>query len=104
MSDTAHGSWAGSRFGPTLAAYGLFPDVVSPKDAFNGFTGTVAIVSCPGGKASRGTWWHNSNPSDILGQIACGTYKDTQPQVMWTNEDNLVFALVAGSPQGPTLD
>jgi hypothetical protein len=77
MSDTAQGSWAGSRFGPTLAAYGLFRGIASLKDAFNGFTGTVAIVSCPGGKASPGTSWHNSNPSDILGPTACGTYKDT---------------------------
>jgi serine/threonine-protein kinase len=94
MSDTAQGSWAGSRFGPTLAADGLFLDVASLKNAFNGFTGTVAIVSCPRGTASPGTWWH----------IACGTSKDTEPRAMWTNNDNLVFALVAGSLQGSTLD
>ena len=33
MSDTAQGSWAGSQFGPTLSAYGLFPNVASLKDA-----------------------------------------------------------------------
>jgi serine/threonine-protein kinase len=104
MSDTAQGSWAGSRFGPTLAADGLFLDVASLKNAFNGFTGTVAIVSCPRGTASPGTWWHNCNPNDIFGQIACGTSKDTEPRAMWTNNDNLVFALVAGSLQGSTLD
>jgi len=90
--------------GPALAVYGLFPDVASLKDAFNGFTGTVALVSCTVDIQSPGPWHQNDTPNVPRGMLACGTYKDTVPQVMWTNEDNLVFALVAGSPQGPTLD
>ncbi|SOJ56570.1 hypothetical protein MSIMFB_04047 [Mycobacterium simulans] len=88
--------------GPRIAAFGLYPDLAALKKAFTGFIGTVTIVSCPGGKASPGTWWHTQDPNTILGQLACGNYKDSEPQLMWSNEQTLVFGLVAGKPQ--TLD
>ena len=87
--------------GPTVAAYGLFADVAALKSAFTGFIGTFTVASCPGGKASPGNWWHTQDPNTVLGQLACGTYKDNEPQVMWSNEQTLVFGLVAGKPQGP---
>ncbi|OSC41045.1 serine/threonine protein kinase [Mycobacterium decipiens] len=90
--------------GPRIASFGLFSDIAALKKAFDGFVGTVSIVNCPGGKASPGTWWHTQDPRTILGQLACGIYKGGEPQVMWSNEQTLVFALVAGKPQGPTLD
>jgi serine/threonine-protein kinase len=90
--------------GPTVAAYGLFADVAALKSAFTGFIGTFTVASCPGGKASPGNWWHTQDPNTVLGQLACGTYKDNEPQVMWSNEQTLVFGLVAGKPQGPNLD
>ncbi|OBF20882.1 protein kinase [Mycobacterium kubicae] len=90
--------------GPRVSAYGLYSDVPALKKAFANFTGTFTLAGCPGGKASPGTWWHTQDPNTVLGQLACGTYKGDEPQVMWSNEQTLVYALVAGSPQGPTLD
>ena len=89
--------------GPTAAAYGLFPDLQALQDAFNRFSKTDTLVNCPGNKVSPGTWWHNKDPSTILGQIACATYKG-DPRVMWSNQPALVFALAGGKPQGPNLD
>jgi serine/threonine kinase PknH len=90
--------------GPTVATYGLFPTLQSVQDAFANFTKTFTIQSCPGNKASPGTWWHNRDPNTILGQIACGIYKTTEPQVMWSNQQTMVFGLVGGKLQGPGLD
>ena len=90
--------------GPTVAGYGLYPDLKSLQDAFTSFTGTFSIQTCPGGKASPGTWWHTQQPNTILGQIACGIYKGNEPQVMWSNQQSMVFALAAGKTQGPNLD
>jgi serine/threonine kinase PknH len=90
--------------GPTVAAYGLFSDLAALKDAFNGFMGSDTVVKCPGNKDSPGTWWHNKDPNTVLGQIGCGTHKGNEPQVMWTNQQTMVFALVSGKPQGPNLD
>ena len=90
--------------GPTVATYGLFPSLQSVQDAFSNFTKTFTIQSCPGSKASPGTWWHNRDPNTILGQIACGVYKTTEPQVMWSNQQTMVFGLVGGKLQGPGLD
>ena len=90
--------------GPTAAVYGLFSDLKALQDAFSGFTASATIVKCPGGKASPGTWWHNKDPNTILGQIGCGTDKGDKPQLMWTNQETMVSALVDGKPQGPNLD
>ncbi|OBH01389.1 protein kinase [Mycobacterium sp. E2699] len=90
--------------GPTISAYALFSDLQGVQDAFTRFTGTDTIVKCPGDKASPGTWWHNKDPNTILGQIACGTYKDDEPKVMWTDQQTMVFAVVGGNTQGPNLD
>ncbi|OBK21174.1 hypothetical protein A5634_10730 [Mycobacterium asiaticum] len=90
--------------GPKLSAYGLYADVSSLKKAFTAFTGTFTIQQCPGGKASPGTWWHTSDPNTVLGQMACGVYKGTDPQVMWSNEQTLVYGLVGGKQQVPSLD
>ena len=90
--------------GPTVATYGLFPDLKGLKDALTGFMGGDTIVKCPGGKDSPGTWWHNKDPNTVLGQIACGTDKGSEPQVMWTNQQTMVFGLVTGRSQGPNLD
>lgn len=90
--------------GPTVSAYGLFADAAAVKNAFTNFITTFTIETCPGNKASPGNWWHTSDPNTVLGQLACGNYKGNEPQVMWSNEQTLVFALVAGQPQGPDLD
>ncbi|OBK43009.1 protein kinase [Mycobacterium gordonae] len=90
--------------GPKLSAYGLFPDVASLKKAFTAFTTTFTIQQCPGGKASPGNWWHTQDPKTVLGQMACGIYKSDDPQVMWSNEQTLVYALVGGKQQIPNLD
>ncbi|MHA7649449.1 serine/threonine-protein kinase [Mycobacterium sp. ML4] len=90
--------------GPRVSAYGLYPDVASLKKAFGQFTTTFTIQQCPGGKASPGNWWHTQDPKTILGQMACGVYKGDSPQVMWSNEQTLVYALVGGQQQVPTLD
>lgn len=90
--------------GPRLSAYGLFPDAASLKKSFTAFTTTFTIQQCPGGKASPGNWWHTQDPKTILGQMACGIYKGNDPQVMWSNEQTLVFALVGGKQKVPTLD
>ena len=90
--------------GPTVAAYGLFPSVKAVQDAFSSFTKTFTIQTCPGGKASPGNWWHTQDPNTVLGQIACGVYKSNEPQVMWSNQQTMVFALVGGKLQGPNLD
>ncbi|GAB3031127.1 serine/threonine-protein kinase [Mycobacterium bourgelatii] len=91
--------------GPTVSAYGLYSDAAGVKKAFANFTTTFNIQECPGGKASPGNWWHTADPNTILGQIACGMYKGSEPQVMWSNEQTFVFGLIAGEPQGgPDLD
>jgi serine/threonine kinase PknH len=90
--------------GPADSAYGLFPDLKGVQDALNRFMKTHTVVSCPGDKASPGTWWHNKDPNTVLGQIACATYIGDQPRVMWTNQQTMVFAIVGGKPQGPNLD
>ncbi|MDP7705434.1 MULTISPECIES: serine/threonine-protein kinase [unclassified Mycobacterium] len=90
--------------GPKVSAYGLFPDVASLKSAFTAFTGTFSLQQCPGGKASPGNWWHTQDPKTVLGQMACGIYKGSDPQVMWSNEQTLVYALVGGKQQVPSLD
>jgi serine/threonine-protein kinase len=90
--------------GPTVAEYGLFSDLKALQDAFSGFMNSDAVVKCPGNKASPGTWWHNKDPNTVLGQIGCGMYKGNEPQVMWTNQQTMVFAVVNGTPQGPNLD
>jgi serine/threonine kinase PknH len=90
--------------GPTVSAYGLFTNLKALQDAFTGFTGSDALVPCPGGKASPGTWWHTKDPNTVLGQLACGTYKGDEPQVLWSNQQTMVFALIGGKPQGPNLD
>jgi serine/threonine protein kinase len=90
--------------GPTISAYALFSDLQGVQQAFTRYTGTDALVKCPGDKASPGTWWHNKDPNTILGQIACGTYTGDQPKVMWTNQQTMVFAVVGGNAQGPNLD
>jgi hypothetical protein len=90
--------------GPTVATYGLFPDSKSVQGAFTNFTKTFTIQSCPGGKASPGTWWHTADPNTVLGQVDCGVYKGSDPQVMWTNQQSMVFSLVGGKLQAPNLD
>ena len=90
--------------GPAVGEYGLFAGLKALQDAFTGYLEVDATVKCPGDKASPGTWWHNKDPNTILGQIACGTYKGDEPQVMWTNQQTMVFAVVGGNPQGPNLD
>ena len=90
--------------GPTVSAYGLYSDLQAVQEAFTGFTGSDTLVKCPGDKASPGTWWHNKDPNTILGQIACGTYKGDEPQVMWSNQQTMVFGVVSGNPQGPNMD
>jgi serine/threonine kinase PknH len=82
----------------------VFSDLKGLQDAFTGFTGSDTLVTCPRGKASPGTWWHTKDPNTVFGQLACGTYKGDEPQVMWTNQQTVVFALVSGKPQGPNLD
>ena len=49
-------------------------------------------------------WWHTQDPKTVLGQMACGIYKGSDPQVMWSNEQTLVYALVGGKQQVPSLD
>lgn len=83
--------------GPTVSAYGLYADVASLSNAFTRFTGTFAIQNCPGNMASPGKWWHNKDPNTIVGDIACGVYKGNEPQVMWSNQQTLVFAIVGGN-------
>jgi len=91
--------------GPTVSAYGLFSDIKGLQDAFTGFTASDSLQACPGGKASPGTWWHNKDPNTVLGQIACGVYKGgDEPQVMWTNQQTMVFALAGGKMQIPNMD
>jgi serine/threonine protein kinase len=90
--------------GPTVSAYGLFTNLKALQDAFTGFTGSDTLLPCPGGKASPGTWWHTKDPNIVLGQLACGTYKGDEPQVLWSNQQTMVFALIGGKPQGPNLD
>jgi serine/threonine-protein kinase len=90
--------------GPNVSAYGLYADLDGLNKAFTSFTGTFAIQDCPGGKASPGKWWHTKDPNTVLGQVACGVYKGAEPQVMWSNQQTLVFALAGGKTSGQTLD
>jgi hypothetical protein len=94
----------GDTNGPNVSAYGLYADVTSLNNAFKSFTGTFAMQDCPGNKTSPGDWWHTKDPNTILGQVACGVYKGTDPQVMWSNQKTLVFAIVGAKAPGQTLD
>jgi serine/threonine kinase PknH len=90
--------------GPNVSAYGLYPDVATLNSSFQSLTGTIAPQDCPGGGKSPGKWWHSSDPNTVLGQVACGIYKGVEPQIMWTNEQTLVVAVVGSKTPGPTID
>lgn len=90
--------------GPTVTNYWLFSDQQSMLPAFTGFMDSATIEICPGRRASPGTWWHTKDPKIIVGQLACGTYKGGEQQVMWTNQQTLVLALAGGKPPGLNLD
>ena len=79
-------------------------DLNSLQGAFDATYKTDAPADCPGQGRSSGTWSKNNQPDVVMGQIACATYNTTEPQLMWTQQTNMVFTLVAGTPNGPTLD
>jgi serine/threonine kinase PknH len=90
--------------GPNVSAYGLYPDVATLNSSFTSLIGTFALQDCPGGGKSPGKWWHTQNTSAVLGQVACGIFKGVEPQIMWTDEQTLVVAVVGSKTPGPTMD
>jgi len=83
--------------GPSRATYGLFATPDRLKKAFNEDIGNVSLVNCPGEKKSPVGWHFDESPNSIAGMIACGKYND-HPNVIWTNERQLMLSDVAGDP------
>jgi hypothetical protein len=61
------------------------------------------LVDCPNSIQSPGPWRRNASPQEIAGTLVCGLSHE-QPQVMWTNDAELVLNAVRAGPEGPTLD
>jgi len=84
--------------GPSRAVflrYGSVDDLAAQfKSA--GDNGYTVASSCPGGKASPGTWSPGSS-NQTGGQVECATNVDGQPAVIWTDNAKLRLAVVEGS-------
>jgi serine/threonine-protein kinase len=87
--------------GPSHAIYGLFPNLAVLKKAFDDDIAAGQLMDCPGGGPSPDSWHYNQSPTVTAGMVACATYKN-QPNVVWTNEANLMLSDAFGDP--PILD
>jgi hypothetical protein len=83
--------------GPLSAEYLLYGSSGDTANAFKGGTSALVLASCSSGQPAAATTWHyKSSPDTPAGQVACGT-SDNVPEVVWTNDQKHMFAVVAAS-------
>ena len=83
--------------GPMHTTYGLFADVSALKGAFDRDIASTHLMKCPNSGPTPTGWHRESSPSVNVGTIACATFQD-KPNLMWTNQDNLLLADTYGAP------
>lgn len=87
--------------GPSFAVFLLYAnpsDLTRESQQGPGSSGYTVASSCPGGKASPGTWSYG-NSSQSAGQVECGTSVEGDPTVIWTDNAKLRLAVVEGKGQ-----
>jgi hypothetical protein len=89
--------------GPPSATYALMKDEAALSAAVDAALADADVVDCPGNIQSPGPWRRNATPQKVAGTLVCGM-PHGQPQVVWTNDAQLVLNLVRAGPEGPTLD
>ncbi len=89
--------------GPPSATYSLMKDDAALSAAVGAAIKGAALVECPGNIQSPGPWRRNATPRQIAGTLVC-ELPQGQPQVVWTNDAQLVLNVVRAGPEGPTLD
>ncbi|WP_319449312.1 MULTISPECIES: hypothetical protein [unclassified Mycobacterium] len=89
--------------GPPSATYALMKDDAALSAAVGAAIVDADLVDCPNSIQSPGPWRRNASPQKIAGTLVCGLSHE-QPQVMWTNDAELVLNAVRAGPEGPTLD
>ncbi|MDT5075744.1 MAG: eukaryotic-like serine/threonine-protein kinase [Mycobacterium sp.] len=89
--------------GPPSATYTLMKDAAALSAAVGAAIADANLVDCPNSIQSPGPWRRNASPQEIAGTLVCGLSHE-QPQVMWTNDAELVLNAVRAGPEGPTLD
>jgi hypothetical protein len=86
---------------PSGPSYAVFLLYANPSDLATDFqqgpgsSGYTVVSSCPGGKASPGTW-SSGNSSQTAGQVECATSVESKPTVIWTDNAKLRLAVVEG--------
>jgi hypothetical protein len=84
--------------GPSYAVFLLYANVTDLATQFQqgpSQSGYTVASSCPGGKASPGTWSYR-NTNQPAGQVECGTSVEGKPSVIWTDNAKLRLAIVEG--------
>jgi hypothetical protein len=89
--------------GPPSATYTLMKDAAALSAAVGAAIADANAVDCPGSIQSPGPWRRNASPQKIAGTLVCGLSQE-QPQVIWTNDAELVLNAVRAGPEEPTLD
>jgi hypothetical protein len=89
--------------GPPSATYALMKDEAALSAAVDAALADADVVDCPGNIQSPGPWRRNATPQKVAGTLVCGM-PHGQPQVVWTNDAQLVLNVVRAGPEGPTLD
>ncbi|MCQ4365342.1 serine/threonine-protein kinase [Mycobacterium gordonae] len=88
--------------GPNRAVFTVFGETETLRQFFDGLLRTDIMVNCPG-EAKSPTDWHHADSPQIGGRAFCAV-QDSSPSLAWTNEAQLMIALVQGDPQGPSLE
>lgn len=88
--------------GPNRAVFTVFGETETLRQFFDGLLRTDIMVNCPGEAKSPADWHHADSPQ-IGGRAFCAV-QDSSPSLVWTNEAQLMIALVQGDPQGPSLE
>jgi hypothetical protein len=82
--------------GPVKAAYLLYGNPSDTAEGFKGLASDLTLAPCEPGASAPDSWHYQSSPDTPAGKVACGTSGDVAG-VVWTNDQNHMAALVAGS-------
>ncbi|OBK21689.1 protein kinase [Mycobacterium asiaticum] len=88
--------------GPVRAIFTVFGETETLRQFFDGLLRTDIMVNCPGEEKSP-TDWHHADSPQMGGRAFCAV-QESSPSLVWTNEAQLVIALIQGDPGGPGLE
>ncbi len=88
---------------PPNAAYALLPDKTGLEKAWDKAVRHDRMADCPGNRKSPDTYPEGATLDTASGMLACA-YFDDRPEVMWTDESNLLFGAVWAEPQPQAFD